>query len=81
MRRLSARQRSKLLKAIEDQLGHETRNRKRMLLNEFATWELRVENLRVYYEVTEEPEAVVSILAVGIKIRQQVFVGGEAIQL
>ena len=45
--------------------------------NPLADWELRVQNLRVYYIVEEESEPVVRIRASGIKIGNQVFLGGE----
>jgi hypothetical protein len=38
-------------------------------------------DLRVYYEIAEEPEAVVTILAVGVKDRNRVLIGGKEIQL
>ena len=48
-----------------------------------APWELRMGNLRVYYDVEEEPEHVVYIRAVGIKERRRVRVriGKEVIEL
>jgi len=49
--------------------------------NPVAPWELRIGNLRVYYEVSEESEPTVTILAVGIKEREQVLIGGERIKL
>ena len=66
------------------QLSHqptvETRNRKKMRLNKVASWELRVGTLRVFYDAEEEPNANVSILAVGIKTGNTVYVAGEAIE-
>lgn len=49
--------------------------------NPVAPWELRIDSLRVYYDVEEEPEQVVKVRAVGIKIRNQVRIGGEVIEL
>lgn len=46
-----------------------------------APWELRVDNLRVYYDVAEMPEPTVFIRAVGINYRNRVVVGGEEIEL
>lgn len=61
---LTARQRSIVLAGIEEQLRHEpnveTRNRKVMEPNLLATWELRLHNLRVYYDVVVEPDERVS---------------------
>jgi hypothetical protein len=45
--------------------------------NVFAQWELRVRNLRVYYKVYDDPEPVVCIRAVGVKVRDRVWVGGK----
>jgi len=74
-----------LLDAIDLQLRHQpmvqTRNRKRMRPNPLATWELRVGNLRVYYDVLTDPEATVLIVAVGIKVRDAVQIGGEVVTL
>jgi len=71
--------------AVERQLRHqptlETRNRRPMRPNPVAPWELRIGNLRVYYDVTEEPELVVHILAVGLKQRKQVRIGKEVMEL
>ena len=49
--------------------------------NPLAPWELRIGNLRVYYDVAEPPEAVVFIRAIGIKRRNRIFIGGEEVQL
>jgi hypothetical protein len=42
-----------------------------------APWELRVGNLRVYYAVEDTPSARVVIVAVGIKVRERLRVGGK----
>jgi len=51
---LSARQRAIVFDTIDEQLTHqpdvETRNRKRMRPNPRAPWELRIGELRVYYQ-------------------------------
>ncbi len=81
---LTARQRAAVLDAIERQLGNEplteTRHRKPLRPNPIAPWELRVGPLRVFYEVAAAP-AVVHILAVGIKDRNVVRIGGQEFQL
>ena len=45
--------------AVEERLGHEpaveTRNRKPIRPNPLAPWELRIGNLRVYYDVEVQP--------------------------
>ena len=68
-------------RALTFQPTVETRNRKPMRPNPLAPWELRLGNLRVYYEVEEEPEPVVYIRAVGIKERNRVRIGKEVIEL
>lgn len=85
LRALTARQQALVLDTVDRQLIHqptvETRNRKFMQPNPLAPWELRIGDLRVYYDVREHPEPVVLIRAVGIKDRAQERVGGEVIQL
>ena len=49
--------------------------------NPVAAWELRVRDLRVYYDIEDEPEPKVSVLAVGIKERNIVRIGGEEVEL
>lgn len=83
--RLSARQRTIVVDGVDEKLVHEptteTRNRKRMRPNPLAPWELRLGQLRVYYDVADEPEPIVTILAVGRKVRNQVQIGDEAVDL
>ena len=82
---LTAGQRSTVLEAIERQLTNdpskETINRKPLRPNPVAPWELRVQQIRVFYEVNEGPPPVVRILAVGIKTRETLRIGGEEITL
>ena len=84
LRALSSRQQIVVLDAIKEQLFHEptvvTRNRKSMRPNPLASWELRAGELRVYYDVDDD-KRIVYILAVGIKIRNQVRIGKEVITL
>ena len=65
---LSARERSLIFDAIEEQLVSEpltpTRNRKLLLPNALAPWELRLGDLRVFYEVVDEEPNIVRILAI-----------------
>jgi hypothetical protein len=67
LRALTTKQQSIILDGVDTQLRYqptlETRNRKPMRPNPIAPWELRLGNLRVYYEVEKEPEAVVRVLA------------------
>ena len=87
---LTARGRSTVIDAIENQLSHEplieTRNRKLLRPNPIASWELRVGALRVFYDVasTGPPATTVSvvrILAVGKKERNVLRIGGKVVEL
>jgi mRNA-degrading endonuclease RelE of RelBE toxin-antitoxin system len=81
LRALTARQRSIVLDTVDEQLAHqpttETRNRKRMRANPLAGWELRIGDLRVYYDVGEGAGPMVFVRAIGIKERDQVWIAGE----
>ena len=74
-----------ILDALPRQLGHqptvETRNRKRLEANPIAPWELRVGRYRVYFEVQEEPERIVTIVAIGLKVREKVMIAGVEVNL
>ncbi len=76
-------ERTVIVAAVETQLSHEplveTRNRKRLRPNPMAPWELRVRNMRVFYEV-DEP-GVVTVLAIGTKRGNRLYVDGEEIDL
>ena len=82
---LTTRQQVTILDTVEGQLqyqpGVETRNRKPMRPNPIAPWELRIGNLRVYYDIEDDPEYVVYIRAIGIKERNNVRIGKEVIKL
>jgi mRNA-degrading endonuclease RelE of RelBE toxin-antitoxin system len=85
LRFLTARQCAIVLDTVDEQLMHqptvETRNRKPMRPNALAPWELRIGELRVYYDVEEAPEQMVYIRAVGIKEANRVRIAGEVIEL
>ncbi len=49
--------------------------------NPIAPWELRIGHLRVYFDVEHEPRPLVRILAVGVKDRDRVSIGGEDVEL
>ena len=74
----------RIIGEIERQLSHqplvETRNRKQLLPNPLATWELRVGPFRVFYDVNAA-ELRVSIIAIGRKDGDQLFVHGEELDL
>ncbi len=74
-----------VLAAVEQQLSRqprvETRQRKPMRPNPLAPWELGIGKLRVYYDVSEEPEPVVAVRAIGIKERSRVRIGKQVFTL
>lgn len=82
---LAAGQRAQVFRAIEVQLTHEplkeTRNRKPLRPNPIAPWELRVGPLRVFYDVAVGPPSTVQVLAVGVKDRNVLRIGGQEVQL
>jgi hypothetical protein len=75
------------LDAIEKQLIHEplkeTRNRKGLRPNPLAPWELRVGDLRVFYdpEISGEVKKTIKILAVGRKKGNKLLIGGKVVEL
>jgi mRNA-degrading endonuclease RelE of RelBE toxin-antitoxin system len=81
---LNARQRATILDKVDVQLAFEpttvSRNRKPLQVNPLARYELRIGDLRVYYEV-DERRRVVEIRAVGVKDRNRVLIGGEEVDL
>ena len=70
--------------AVERKLSHQptvaSRNRKLLRANPIAPWELRVGQLRVYFDVAEE-SALVTVRAIGVKVRDRVFIGGKEVDL
>ncbi|HEX8521373.1 MAG TPA: type II toxin-antitoxin system RelE/ParE family toxin [Tepidisphaeraceae bacterium] len=83
LRALTARQQRTVLENVQDKLTFQptvqSRNRKQLRPNHLATWELRVGDLRVYY-IISSPDFV-SIVAVGVKVRDRVYIGGEEFEL
>lgn len=82
---LTVRDQRIVIDAIEKQLPYQpnvlTKNRTLMRTNLVATWKLRVGSLRVYYDIEEEPEQVVRILAIGVKERNQIRIGDSYLEL
>lgn len=85
LKSLSTRERVIVIESIEEQLVYEplveTRNRKLMRPNPLASWELRIGDLRVFYEVTADEPEVVHILAVGRKEGNRLFIAGQEVKL
>src|SRR5207244_3847446 len=82
---LSLREHKAIIEGIESQLRFEplveTRNRKPLRPNPLAPWELRLGNLRVFYEVPASEPGTVRIHAVGRKRGNRLFIAGKEIQL
>jgi mRNA-degrading endonuclease RelE of RelBE toxin-antitoxin system len=74
-----------LTRSVSRQLRHEpfkeTRHRKPLRPNLIAPWELRVGQLRVFYEVVGVESGIVRILAVGRKVRNTLRIGDAEIRL
>ena len=58
----------------------ETRQRKKLRDNPVASWELRVGKHRVFYEIDERSRKV-TIIAVGHKEHNILFIRGKEVQL
>ena len=84
LRALTARQRRTVLDTVDEQLAHqpavETRNRRQMRPNRLAGWELRIGDLRVYYDIEADPKPVVVVNAVGVKKGNQIVISGEVVK-
>jgi len=58
----------------------ETRQRKKLRDNPVASWELRIGKYRVFYEIDEMSQKV-TIIAVGHKEHNTLFIRGKEVQL
>ncbi len=65
---------------LSDSPGVETRNRKRLRDNPIARWELRSGHYRIFYEVDETARQV-TIVGVGHKDHNRLFIRGQEVQL
>jgi len=85
LKALKANDRALLIAEIEKQLSVEplkqTRNRKPLRPNPIAPWELRVKNMRVFYDVSSGKPDQVSILAIGTKQGNKLYIEGTEIRL
>lgn len=77
-------ERKTILSEIREQLQNhplnETRNRKPLGDNPIAPWELRIGKYRVFYHVPQG-EAVVSVVTIGHKEHNVLFIRGQEVQL
>lgn len=84
-RDFTAAQRRQLLEAIRQQLAQgipaeATRNKFRLRRTSlYADYELRVDDMRVFYRIDAEARVVITVL--GIKDRNRLLVGGKEFKL
>jgi mRNA-degrading endonuclease RelE of RelBE toxin-antitoxin system len=82
---LSKAEQVAIVNQIELQLTHEpmhpTLKRKILRPNPIAPWSLRLGNVRVFYGILEEPMQVVNVVAIGTKIHNKLWIGGEQVEL
>jgi mRNA-degrading endonuclease RelE of RelBE toxin-antitoxin system len=75
----------RVIDQVEVQLAHQptlpTRNRKVLRPNPLAPWQLRLGDIRVFYDVEQQPTPVVNVKAVGMKIHNELWIGAERIVL
>ncbi|MGH8576620.1 MAG: type II toxin-antitoxin system RelE family toxin [Gammaproteobacteria bacterium] len=85
LRTLTAHQRTTVLESIEKQLRHqplvETKHRKPLRPNPIAPWELRVGDLRAFYDVAADQPDTVRILAVGRKKGGKLYIGDQEVEV
>jgi mRNA-degrading endonuclease RelE of RelBE toxin-antitoxin system len=84
LRQMSARERRIACDGIASSLQHEpekqTRKLKALRPNPFAKFELRIGQLRVFFEV-RAPEREVVVLAIGRKEGDRLYIGGKEVDL
>jgi mRNA-degrading endonuclease RelE of RelBE toxin-antitoxin system len=77
------REQQRILSGIEEQLrqqpGVATRNRKRLRIGHRTEWELRIDNVRVFYDILVDA-ALVRIAAIGYKERIKLYFRGQEFQ-
>jgi mRNA-degrading endonuclease RelE of RelBE toxin-antitoxin system len=84
LRLLPAHQRALVLDSVERHLTNQpdepTRKRKLLAETPLAVWELRLGDLRVFYDVNREERAV-EVIAVGVKTHNRLRIAGEEVEL
>ena len=84
LRLLAAHQRALVLDSVERHLREQpedpTQKRKQLAENPLATWELRLGDVRVFYDVARK-ENTVDVVAVGVKEHNRLRIGGEEVEL
>ncbi len=69
-----------MARRLTEQPDDPTQKRKPLAENPLAAWELRLGDVRVFYDVSREENAV-DVLAVGVKERNRLRIGGEEVEL
>ena len=67
-----------IAKKLSFEPASETRNQKPLRPNQLAPWELRIGKYRVFYDIDMDNHRVF-VLAVGIKERNVLYIGGKEI--
>ena len=84
LRLLPAHERALVLDSVDRHLtvrpDERTQKQKQLAENRLATWELRLGNLRVFYDVSRE-ENTVDVVAVGVKEHNCLRIGREDVEL
>lgn len=84
LRQLRTYEQRRLIQAIDSQLLHQptqpTQNRKLLRLNILAQWELRVDTMRLFYDV-DTALSIVTVIAIGYKPGQTLWIRGEEFEL
>ncbi len=84
LRRLSAHLHALVLDEVERHLTQRpdepTQKQKQLAENPLATWELRLGDIRVFYDVNRE-ENTVDIVAVGVKEHNRLRIASEEVEL
>jgi mRNA-degrading endonuclease RelE of RelBE toxin-antitoxin system len=68
-----------IVKFLEVDADVASNRRKALRANPLAPWELRVGNLRVFYEIKKG--ALVRVLAIGHKVHNVLFIKGERVEI
>ncbi len=84
IRRFKKFEQQKIFSEIKTHLSYqptvETRNRKQLRPNDVAEWELRINKIRVFYDVSQQVR-IVKIEAVGLKEGSKLFLHGKEYNL
>jgi mRNA-degrading endonuclease RelE of RelBE toxin-antitoxin system len=84
LRLLPSYQRAIVLDNVErdlsDRPDEPTKKRKLLRENPLATWELRLGELRVFYDINKQ-ELAVEVVAVGVKEHNRLCIAGEEVEL